>query len=201
MLDTLSTDPLEPGRRFAFWSEVVCRTFTMLDCRVADWTDFRARLCSRSVAGISVARVEATPSGVVRTAGLIRSSHDDSHIVMLQISGSTRDPARRAVPSDVSGSVRRRAGGQALRSEFPARVFPICDQVAPRHCSRLAARSARRRHGSSDPLLAICLIRTSSLMASATKSQPGPCRTCYAGVRPNRHCRIACPTFTVWRSP
>jgi len=89
LLNTLSTDPLEPGRRFAFWSEVVCRTFTMLDCRVADWTDFRARLCSRSVAGISVARVEATPSSVVRTAGLIRSSHDDSHIVMLQISGST----------------------------------------------------------------------------------------------------------------
>jgi AraC-like DNA-binding protein len=89
VLDTLSTDALEPGHRFAFWSEVVCRTFTMLDCRVADWTDFRARLCSRSVAGISVARVDATPSGVVRTAGLIRSGHDDSHIVMLQISGST----------------------------------------------------------------------------------------------------------------
>jgi len=90
LLDTLSTDLLEPSSRFAFWSEVVCRTFTMLDCRVADRTGFRARLCSRSIAGISVARVEATPSGVVRTAGLIRSSHDDSHIVMLQISGSTR---------------------------------------------------------------------------------------------------------------
>ena len=89
LLDTFSTDQLEPGHHFAFWSEVVCRTFTMLDCRVADWTGFRARLCSRSVAGISVARVEATPSSVVRTAGLIRSSHDDSHIVMLQISGST----------------------------------------------------------------------------------------------------------------
>jgi AraC family transcriptional regulator, positive regulator of tynA and feaB len=89
VLDTLSTDQLEPGRRFAFWSEVVCRTFTMLDCRVADWTGFRARLCSRSIAGISVARVEATASGVTRTAGLIRSGHDDSHIVMLQISGST----------------------------------------------------------------------------------------------------------------
>jgi AraC-like DNA-binding protein len=37
-----------------------------------------------------VARVEATPSSVVRTSGLIRSSHDDSHIVMLQISGSAR---------------------------------------------------------------------------------------------------------------
>jgi AraC family transcriptional regulator, positive regulator of tynA and feaB len=89
-LDTLSTDLLEPSSRFAFWSEVVCRTFTMLDCRVADRTAFRARLCSRSLAGISVARVEATSSGVVRTGGLIRSSHDDSHIVMLQISGSTR---------------------------------------------------------------------------------------------------------------
>ena len=88
LLDTFSTDQLEPGHHFAFWSEIVCRTFTMLDCRVADWTDFRARLCSRSVAGISVARVDATPSSVVRTAGLIRSSHDDSHIVMLQISGS-----------------------------------------------------------------------------------------------------------------
>lgn len=89
-MDTLSTDLLEPGSRFAFWSEVVCRTFTMLDCQVADRTGFRARLCSRSIAGISVARVEATPSGVVRSAGLIRSSHDDSHIVMLQISGSAR---------------------------------------------------------------------------------------------------------------
>jgi AraC family transcriptional regulator, positive regulator of tynA and feaB len=89
-LDTLSTDLLQPSSRFAFWSEVVCRTFTMLDCRVADRSGFRARLCSRSIADISVARVEASPSGVVRTAGLIRSGHDDSHIVMLQISGSTR---------------------------------------------------------------------------------------------------------------
>jgi AraC family transcriptional regulator, positive regulator of tynA and feaB len=89
-LDTLSTDLLQPSSRFAFWSEIVCRTFTMLDCRVADRTGFRARLCSRSIADISVARVEASPSGVVRTAGLIRSGHDDSHIVMLQISGSTR---------------------------------------------------------------------------------------------------------------
>jgi AraC-like DNA-binding protein len=89
-LDTLSTDLLEPSSRFAFWSEVVCRTFTMLDCRVADRAGFRARLRSRAIAGISVARVEATPSGVVRTAGLIRSGHDDAHIVMLQISGSAQ---------------------------------------------------------------------------------------------------------------
>jgi hypothetical protein len=89
LLDTLSTDLLQPSSRFAFWSEIVCRTFTMLDCRVADRTGFRARLCSRSIADISVARVEASASGVARTAGLIRSGHDDSHIVMLQISGST----------------------------------------------------------------------------------------------------------------
>jgi AraC-like DNA-binding protein len=90
LLDTLSTDLLEPTHRFAFWSDVVCRTFTMLDCRAADRAGFRATLCSRSIAGISVARVEATPSGVVRTADLIRSNHDDAHIVMLQISGTTR---------------------------------------------------------------------------------------------------------------
>jgi AraC-like DNA-binding protein len=89
-LDTLSTDLLEPTRRFAFWSDVVCRTFTMLDCRAADRAGFRAKLCSRSIAGISVARVEATPSGVERTAGLIRSHHDDAYIVMLQISGAAR---------------------------------------------------------------------------------------------------------------
>jgi AraC-like DNA-binding protein len=89
-LEILSTDLLEPAQRFAFWSDVVCRTFTMLDCRAADRTGFRATLCSRSIAGISVARVEATPSGVVRTADLIRSNHDDAHIVMLQISGTTR---------------------------------------------------------------------------------------------------------------
>jgi AraC family transcriptional regulator, positive regulator of tynA and feaB len=90
LLDTLSTDLLEPTHRFAFWSDVVCRTFTMLDCRTADRAGFRAKLCSRSIAGISVARAEATPSGVVRTAGLIRSNHDDAHIVMLQISGAAR---------------------------------------------------------------------------------------------------------------
>src|SRR5882724_9572511 len=105
LLDTLSTDLLEPGRRFAFWSEVVCRTFTMLDCRVADRTGFRARLCSRSIADISVARVEATASGVVRTAGLIRSGHDDSHIVMLQISGCAqveqREQRRTMSPGEI----------------------------------------------------------------------------------------------------
>jgi len=89
-LDILSTDLLEPTLRFAFWSDVVCRTFTMLDCRTADRAGFRAKLCSRSIAGISVARVDATPSGVVRTADLIRSKHDDAHIVMLQISGIAR---------------------------------------------------------------------------------------------------------------
>ena len=89
-MDTLSTDLLKPTLRFAFWSDVVCRTFTMLDCRTADRAGFRAKLCSRSIAGISVARVDATPSGVVRTADLIRSNHDDAHIVMLQISGATR---------------------------------------------------------------------------------------------------------------
>jgi AraC-like DNA-binding protein len=62
----------------------------MLDCRTADRAGFRAKLCSRSIAGISVARVDATPSGVVRTADLIRFNHDDAHIVMLQISGTTR---------------------------------------------------------------------------------------------------------------
>ena len=89
-MDILSTDLLEPTLRFAFWSDIVCRTFTMLDCRTADRAGFRAKLCSRSIAGISVARVDATPSGVVRTTDLIRSNHDDAHIVMLQISGTTR---------------------------------------------------------------------------------------------------------------
>jgi AraC-like DNA-binding protein len=90
LLDILSTDLLQPKLRFAFWSDVVCRTFTTLDCRTADRAGFRANLCSRSIAGISVARVDVTPSGVARTADLIRSNHDDAHIVMLQISGIAR---------------------------------------------------------------------------------------------------------------
>src|SRR5258708_4208802 len=90
LLDILSTDLLQPAQRFAFWSEVVCRTFTMLDSRAADRAGFRPKLCSRSIAGISVARVEATSSGAARTAALIRSNHDDAQIVMLQISGVTR---------------------------------------------------------------------------------------------------------------
>src|SRR3569832_1655177 len=71
LVDILSTEMLEPSRRFGFWSEVVCRTFTMLDCRTADRAGFRARLCSRAIAGISVARVDATPSAVARTTHLI----------------------------------------------------------------------------------------------------------------------------------
>ena len=89
-MDTLSTDLLKPTLRFAFWSDVACRTFTMLDCRTADRAGFRANLRSRSIGGVSVARVDATTSSVVRTADLIRSNHDDADIVMLQISGVTR---------------------------------------------------------------------------------------------------------------
>lgn len=89
-MDILSTDLLKPTLRFAFWSDVVCRTFTMLDCRTADRAGFRSHLCSRSIGGISVARVDATASGVARTAELIRSNHDDADIVMLQISGVAR---------------------------------------------------------------------------------------------------------------
>src|SRR3954451_21542292 len=77
----------------------------MLECRTADRAGFRARLCSRSIAGISVARVDATPSAVARTASLISSNHDNAHIVMLQLGGSARvrqsERSRVMVPGEV----------------------------------------------------------------------------------------------------
>ena len=125
------------------------------------------------------------PSGVVRTAGLIRSNHDDAHIVMLQISGTTRVQQGERSPNHVPGRARRRAGGQTLRARLPGSVLAIRDQVAPWHPASWQRSSARRRHGSSDPLRAICSIRTSSLTQPATKLRFGPCRNCCAGVPRN----------------
>jgi hypothetical protein len=197
-LDTLSTDLLEPGRRFAFWSEVVCRTFTMLDCRVADRAGFRARLHSRAIGGISVARVEATPSSVVRTADLIRSGHDDAHIVMLQVSGSARiqQGERRRTMSPGEFDVVQ--ADQPYLLEFPRQFsqyvikLPRSSQPVGGVISPTAARFVRSlARDLLDPDIepdAVC----DDVTARA-------CRGCCAGVRPNRRFLIVRPTFTAWR--
>jgi len=120
------------------------RNFTMLGLPGGDRTGFRARLCSRRSADISVARVEATAPRRA-DAGLIRFQPRDSHIVMLQISGSTRS----SKASDPGRCVRRFDAVQrtSLRSGFPARLLAYGSSCRAA-CNRLDAIS-RPRHASS----------------------------------------------------
>ena len=65
--------------------------------------------------------------------------------------------------------------------DFPRRLLAIRDQAAARPCDQLG-RAHQPDHGAAScgRSPAICLIRTSNPIASATRSQPGPCRSCCA---------------------
>jgi len=84
----------------------------------------------------------------VRTAGLIRSSHDDSHIVMLQISGLDAGPARRAIRTMFrSIDAVQRTSPIVLDSRATSRKLiklpPACNRLATHQPTRHASSVAR----------------------------------------------------------
>lgn len=118
-MDMLSTDAVEPGRRFDFWSEVVCRTFVALDCAADQRDRFRGAVRRRVVGRCSVVRVEAGANRVVRSRELVRRAPGDDLIVMLQARGTARvsQGERRAVLAPGAAMVLRSDEPYAI--EFP----------------------------------------------------------------------------------
>lgn len=69
MLTTLSTDRVRPAERAGYWSDIISRSFGRLRSDTYGDDRFSGRISQVALGDVRLARLEATPHRVVRTAG------------------------------------------------------------------------------------------------------------------------------------
>jgi AraC-like DNA-binding protein len=83
-----STDAVEPGRRLAFWTDMVCNTYVQLDCDAAAGSaTIEGDIAADELATLQLSRVTATPQIVRRTAAKIARASEDYFLVSIQTQG------------------------------------------------------------------------------------------------------------------
>lgn len=88
MHQAVSTDCVEPSRRLAFWTDMVCSTYVQLDCdAAAGSTTIEGDISADELATLQLSRVTATPQIVRRTAAKIAHASEDYFLVSIQTQG------------------------------------------------------------------------------------------------------------------
>src|SRR5690606_33201809 len=88
MTQVLSTASVEPGRRLAYWTEMVCETYVQLDCDPgAGAGSIDGEIASDRLATLQLSRVTATPQRVHRTPARIARAAEDYFLVSIQSQG------------------------------------------------------------------------------------------------------------------
>jgi len=88
MHQTVSTDRVEPHRRLAFWTDMVCNTYVQLDCDAASGAaTIEGQIDADVLATLQLSRVSATPQIVRRTPAKIADASEDYFLVSIQTRG------------------------------------------------------------------------------------------------------------------
>jgi AraC-like DNA-binding protein len=88
MHQTVSTDSVEPSRRLAFWTDMVCNTYVQLDCdATSGMSVIEGHIDAETLATLQLSRVTATPQIVRRTAAKIARASEDYFLVSIQTQG------------------------------------------------------------------------------------------------------------------
>jgi len=82
-----STANVERGRRFDYWSDVVCQHFIPAACRVAQSTDFDASFSVRTVGGLMLAEMKSPRHVWDRDAEHLRTGPNEDFMLSLMVSG------------------------------------------------------------------------------------------------------------------
>ncbi len=82
-----STDAVEPGQRFDYWSDVVCSHFIPAKSRVPDRAHFNARFSVRSLASLTLAEMSSPRHLWERDAQHLRSGPNEDFMLSLMVSG------------------------------------------------------------------------------------------------------------------
>lgn len=89
MSQLLSTAAVEPARRLAYWTEMVCDTYVQLDCdAAADARTITGEIAVDQLATLQLSRVTATAQHVRRTPARIAWASEDYFLVSIQALGS-----------------------------------------------------------------------------------------------------------------
>jgi AraC-like DNA-binding protein len=84
----VSTDGVEPSRRLAFWTDLVCDTYVQLDCdAAAGRATIEGDIRADEFAKLQLSKVTATPQIVRRTAAKIAHASEDYFLVSIQTRG------------------------------------------------------------------------------------------------------------------
>lgn len=88
MSQLISTVNVEPGRKLAYWSEMVCDTYVQLDCNpAADTRTIDGEIAVDQLATLQLSRVTATAQTVRRTLARIARASEDYFLVSIQSRG------------------------------------------------------------------------------------------------------------------
>ncbi|HLS56383.1 MAG TPA: helix-turn-helix domain-containing protein [Zeimonas sp.] len=88
MTHVLSTASVEPGRRLAYWTEMVCETYVQLDCDPGTSEgSIDGEIAADRLATLELSRVTATAQRVHRTPARIARATEDYFLVSIQSQG------------------------------------------------------------------------------------------------------------------
>ncbi len=88
MLQTATTDAVEPSQRLAFWTDMVCDTYVQLDCdAAAGHNSIEGEIQAAALATLQLSQVTSTPQVVRRTPAKIARASEDYFLVSIQTQG------------------------------------------------------------------------------------------------------------------
>jgi AraC-like DNA-binding protein len=88
MLQTATTDAVEPSQRLAFWTDMVCDTYVQLDCdAAAGHSSIEGAIQAAALATLQLSQVTSTPQVVRRTPAKIARASEDYFLVSIQTQG------------------------------------------------------------------------------------------------------------------
>ncbi|CAN7336735.1 helix-turn-helix domain-containing protein [Acidovorax sp. LjRoot118] len=87
MSQLLSTDPIAPRDRLAYWTDMICTTYVQLECDAPRGDRFGGSIQSHHLPGLDLSVVRSCAQRVVRTPSFISRATDDCFIVSLQTKG------------------------------------------------------------------------------------------------------------------
>lgn len=88
MLQAISTQDIEPRRRLAFWTDMVCSTYVQLECEPnAGAGHIEGSIASTSLGNLRLSTVDSTAQWVRRTTERIGRASEDYFLVSIQAAG------------------------------------------------------------------------------------------------------------------
>lgn len=118
-----STDTVDPGQRFDYWSDVVCRHFIPAKSLVPDREHFNARFLVRSLGSLTLAEMSSPRCLWERDAQHLRSGPNEDFMLSLMVSGH-------GVLSQSGRSVVQRNGDIVLYDAARAFTFDLAPESA-----------------------------------------------------------------------